>query len=145
MIGRSTFSSKSLKEIYILRGTSWFFWVNNQNMAMLLDETLLWGINRVIFCIKWMNNKQYQPISEKTIETLVFIFCVFRRAPRPTLFLKVKNAPCLFLKVKIAPCPFLEVKNVLCLFSGMKNKPCPFSTISRTRKLDSCWKSENAI
>ena len=57
---------------------------------------------------------------------LVFMFYVFRRAPRPALFLKVKNAPCLPLKVKIAPflllkvqiapCPLLEVKNVPCLF-----------------------------
>ena len=75
---------------------------------------------------------------------LVFMFCVFRRAPRPALFLKIKNGPCLLLKVKIAPCPFLEVKNAPCLFSEMKNKPCPFSTNSKVRKLDSCRKSENA-
>ena len=74
----------------------------------------------------------------------MFTFYVFRRAPCPALFLKVKNAPCLLLKFKIAPCPFLEGKNTPCLFSEMKKEPCPFSTISRDRKLDSCRKSENA-
>ena len=49
---------------------------------------------------------------------LAFMFYVFRRATRPALFLKLKNAPC--------------------LFSEMKNKPCHFSTISRARKPDSC-------
>ena len=85
---------------------------------------------------------------------IVFMFYVFWRAPRPALFLKVKNASCLFLKVKIAPClllkikitpcPFLEVKNAPCLFSEIKNKPYPFSIISMAIRLDSCRKLENA-
>ena len=54
------------------------------------------------------------------------MFCIFRRAPRPTLFLKVKNAPCLFLKVKNAPCLLLKVKIAPCSFLEVKNAPCVF-------------------
>ena len=88
--------------------------------------------------------KRYSVFTISHIFYLVFMFYVFRRAPRPALFLKVKSAPCFLLKVKIAPCPFLEDKNAPCLFSEMKNNPCSFSTISGARKLNSCWKSENA-
>ena len=55
---------------------------------------------------------------------LVFMFYVFRRAPRYALFLRVKNAPCLFLKVKNTPCLFLKVKNAPCPFLKVKIAPC---------------------
>ena len=52
---------------------------------------------------------------------LVFMFCVFRRAPRLALILKVKNVPCLFLKVKNAPCLFLSQN---CALPSFKSQNC---------------------
>ena len=54
------------------------------------------------------------------------MFYVFRRAPHPARFSKVKNVPCFFLKVKTAPSLFLEVKNAPSRFLEVKNKLFPF-------------------
>ena len=111
------------------------------------QRTLSMTENTLLFPFICRTNCSQRDAARKLTEDarkLVFMFCFFRRASCPALFLKVKNAPCLLLKVKIAPCLFLEVKNAPCLFSKMKNNLCPFSTIIRARKLDFYRKSKNA-